>query len=870
MKHLFYIVLSVLLIAACSNKNNALLNRTFHNTTARYNGYYNSRIAIKESVQAYAANQTIDYDTLLSIFLNTDDNASSLYPAMDKAIEKSTQVIVDHSIEIRGEEFNKWVDENYLCVARAHFYKQDYDKAIEVLKYTTKKYPKRKGIAYHYSWLIRSLLKDNNSREAGIYLAELNKLEELKRKEQLCLEKTNALFFIQQENYDAAVIDVEDAVALERKKKEVLRLKYLLAQLYNLSGDGDKAIPILAEISKKSNNYDLAFAAVMMQAKSVGNKVDGYAVKKRLLAMLKDDKNVDFLDQIYYALAEIEWTELNIKQGLDYLQASVENSTGNNKQKSKSYNRIADYHYGEKDYQSAKTYYDSTLAYIPSGKNKEALEKLLKNLDILVVELDLIDRNDSLISIYKLSDTERIKKLTRVQDKIRRDKIKKAQEAKILADKKASQKTKSSKKKGSWYFYNDNARSLGLKEFKKVWGDRPNTDNWRLKSKLEDNTLANNNLANNPAGLPAVKVPSIEELSKDLPKSEGDVATLENQTMLALFQSGIVYKENFSDYNNAIEAYENLLSRYDTTSLQLNIYYQLYRLYKSKENQAGKEFFSFDSRSNSFYYEDLILNEYPDSEFAQLIKNPNYLKEKAAAELADANIYDKLYFNFRNQSDSVNKVMIDSVLATSLQDAIASKVLFLSARLSANMRDTTRLLADLGSIITNYPNEAVYPPALEMKNRLDALLNIKPAGNTTSTLAAKKPAPGDDQEIFDSSVAGSQYYLIICPKTLKMDINAFKNEIAVFNDTFFKGTKLSVNHSFIDNQNQIILIKTFKDVDQSNKYYQAVEDQKRSAVKMVGNKKLDHFPITTKNFITLFKNKNIDAYKDFYKKAYNL
>ena len=869
MKQILYIVLSVLLLAACSNKNSALLNRTYHNTTARYNGYYNSRIAIKESIQEYAANQTVDYDTLLSIFLNTDDNASSLYPAMDKAIEKSTQVIVDHSIEIRGEEFNKWVDENYLCVARAHYYKQDYDKAIEVLKYTTKKYPKRKGIAYHYSWLIRSLLKSGGVREAGIYLAELNKLEDLKRKEQLSLEKTNAQFFIHQENYKAAAIDVEDAIALEKKKKEELRLKYLLAQLYNLSGDGDKAIPILAEVSKKSNNYELAFAAVMMQAKSVENKVDGYAVKKRLLAMLKDEKNIDFLDQIYYALAEIEWTELNFQQGLDYLHASVENSVGNDKQKSKSYNRIADYHYGEKDYQNAKTYYDSTLAYIPSGKNKDNLEKLLKNLDILVVELDIIERNDSLISIYKLSDTERDKKLKRVQDKIRRDKIKKAQDAQVLADKKATQKSKTPKNKGSWYFYNDNTRNLGLKEFKKVWGDRPNVDNWRLKSKFESNGLANNNVSNNPAGLPQVTVPTVAELSKDLPTNDQDVAQLEGQTMMSLFQSGIVYKENFADYDNSIEAYENLLARYDTTSLKLNIYYQLYRLYKQKENQAGKEFFSFDTKSNSFYYEDLILNEYPDSEFAQLIKNPNYLKEKAAAELADASIYDKLYFNYRNQDDSTNRVTLDSILGTTLQDPIASKVLFLSARLAANMRDTTRLLADLGSIITNFPNEDVYPPAQEMKKRLDALLNIK-AAPTSNTLSANNASDSTSESLFESKVDGSQYYLIICPKSLNLDINTFKNEIALFNDIYFKGTKLSVNHSFIDNQNQIILIKTFKDVDQGNKYYNAIEDQKRSALKQVGNKKLAHFPITTKNFITLFKNKNVDAYKDFFKKAYNL
>lgn len=868
MKQFLYIILSVALFWSCSNKNDAFINKAYHNTTARYNGYYNSRVAIKESIQEYAATQTIDYDTLISIFLNTSDNASSLYPAMDKAIEKSTQVILDHSIEIRGEENNKWVDENYLCIARAHYYKQDYDKAIEVLKFTTKKYPERKGIAYHYSWLVRALLITDNSTDAGIYLAELNKLEELKRKEQLVAEKTNAQFYISQKNYEAAAIDVADAIALEKKKKEKYRLKYLLAQLYNLSGDGSKAIPILAEISKKSNNYELAFAAVMMQAKSVDNKVEGYAVQKRLLAMLKDDKNKDFQDQIYFALSEIEWAQLNFKEGLDYLQLSVETSVDNEKQKAKSYNKIADYYYAEKDYQLANTYYDSTLVYIPDGPAKKSLESLLSNLDVLVTELDIIDKNDSLIDIYRLTPEEQEKKLLRVQDKIKRDKIKKAQAEQDAAAKKAASAGKSTKKKGSWYFYNDNAKNLGGKEFKKVWGDRPLVDNWRLKAKLQQTGLFAETTTTSAAGIPVVDVPSVDELSSGLPKNSNDVAALQKQTMLSLFQSGIIYKENFNDYDNAIEAYENLLARFDTTSLKLNIYYQLYRLYKGKESQSGKEFFSFDTRSNSFYYEDLILVEYPESEFAQLIKNPNYLQEKAAEELAEASVYDNLYIQYLNQTDSVNRTMLDRTLQEDLLDPVASKVLFLSARLAANMRDTTRLLADLGSIVSNFKDEDVYPPALEMKKRLDALLDIKPTPSATTN--DPDTTSSTTASLFEDNVVGSQYYLIICPKGLKIDINGFKNEIALFNDSYFSGIKLSVNHSFIDNENQIILIKTFATTDDATKYYNAIEDQKRGALQQIGAKKLAHFPITTKNFITLFKNKNVDAYSAFFKKAYKL
>lgn len=874
MKRLFYIIIAFFSLWSCSNKNSAFINRVYHNTTARYNGYFNSRQSIKEGLRTYAEGQTESYDTLINIFTNTDDNPSSLFPAMDKAIEKSNQVIIDHSIEIRGEEFNKWVDENYLCIARGHFYKQDYEKAIEVLEFTTKKYPDRKGIEQHYSFLIRSFVKNDNSKDASIYLGAMNKLEDLKRKAQLTVAKTNAYFNIHQQSYERAIEFVEVAIKLERKRKEEYRLKYLLAQLYNLTGDGSKAIPILAEISKKSNNYDLAFAAVMMQAQSVDNKVSGYAVKKRLEDMLKDDKNEEYLDQIYYALAEIEWSQLNFKEGLDYLYLSVENSFNNNKQKAKSYNKIADYYYGEKSYQLAKINYDSTYAYLSDGSKKDNLKNLLVNLDELVVELNTIDKNDSLIYIYNLSPEEQSKKLDRVQDKIRRDKVKEKQLQQQAALKKANaaNNNKGSKQKGNWYFYNDNAKKLGQKEFEKVWGNRPLVDNWRLKSKLQQSGASANttNNANTTILATQVDVPSTAELKANLPKNNTEVAELEGQTMRALYQSGIIYKENFNDFDNAIEAYENLISRYDTTSLKLNVYYQLYRLYVAKENQSNNKFFAFDTKASSIYYEDLILVEYPNSEFASLIKNPNYLEEKEAEAKAEASVYDNLYLSYLNQTDSINRKMLDSALKEDLLAAVNSKVLFLSARLAANMRDTTRLLADLSNIVSNYTEEPVYEPALAMKKRLEDLLKIKPSATATNNNSVQDTTTATEEKIFEENVKGTQYYLIICPKSLKININDFKNEIATFNDTYFSNTKLSVNHSFIDNENQIILIKTFASEDEAVKYYNAIEDQKLSAMQQVGKSKLSHFPITTKNFINLFKNKNVEAYKKFFVKTYEL
>ena len=54
----------------------------------------------------------------------------------------------------------------------------------------------------------------------------------------------------------------------------------------------------------------MAFQAKINRALSFSGD-DSKSIKAQLLKMLKDDKNIEFFDQIYYALAEIEFKNKN-------------------------------------------------------------------------------------------------------------------------------------------------------------------------------------------------------------------------------------------------------------------------------------------------------------------------------------------------------------------------------------------------------------------------------------------------------------------------------------------------------------------------------------------------------------------------------
>ena len=60
---------------------------------------------------------------------------------------------------------------------------------------------------------------------------------------------------------------------------------------------------------------------------------DTTKIMKRFHKMLDDTKNADYLDRIYYAMAEVSEKDGNRENTITYLRSSVRTSKNNNKQK---------------------------------------------------------------------------------------------------------------------------------------------------------------------------------------------------------------------------------------------------------------------------------------------------------------------------------------------------------------------------------------------------------------------------------------------------------------------------------------------------------------------------------------------------------
>ena len=230
---------------------------------------------------------------------------------MDKAIKKGSIVIQRHSMKIKGKEYCKWIDDNYFMVGKSYFYKGEFDEAIKTFNFIKNEY-KKNEIRFKASlWLIRSYVEKGDFRTAESELEELLKNKRFPDKMEKELAVVASDFYVQNQDYSKAIQELKNATSQIKRKRKKVRYNYILAQIYQYSENYPLAQKHYELVLKANPEYEMEFNAKMNLARSLeGGTRDTEKMKQMLFKMTKDDKNKEYLDQIYYTIAEMD---LNIK-----------------------------------------------------------------------------------------------------------------------------------------------------------------------------------------------------------------------------------------------------------------------------------------------------------------------------------------------------------------------------------------------------------------------------------------------------------------------------------------------------------------------------------------------------------------------------
>lgn len=544
-------------------------------------------------------------------------------------------------------------------------------------------------------------------------------------------------------------------------------------------------------------------------------------------------------DQIYYALGDIELREGNRPKGISYLEKSVLVSKANKVQKSKSFLRLGKLYYLEKKYTKAQQYYDSTMSVLPKEHIEyEAILETNESLSELVSNLNIINEGDSLASLCKLSENELLARVDEIIEQKKLEKEAEDERKRLESIQNANSTTPSNggAPSGKFWAYDEKLRKIGYNEFKSIWGDRKLEDNWRRSDKssseFEEEIEETNEIA--------------EEFTPDfylktLPCNDNNkLLKIDEDVMNSLYKCGEIYKTKLKDETEAKKSFKELIKRYLPKERAVAGLYQLYLMTSGDEMKS---------------YKNNILTNYPNSEYAKIIKDPNYKQKAELASSKDAEDYKVAYTFFTKNNFDKAIEFSNKVIQTENDNIYRCKYYYLKAistgKKFASADSLKPLELALGDVVKNCEGEDVYEPS---KALLDKLRNVQSISDAQS---------GKSTYVYSSDAT---YFFVLVFPNKKGSINKAKTKVSDFNKASFSKKSLSVKSSFVDQETQVVVTRSFKGKEEAMDYYTAFKVNKKQVKDY--NKGFEFFIITDKNFSSLYVEKNIQEYVDFFNKNY--
>lgn len=897
-----------------ANKDTAV-DRKMQNLTARYNYVYNSNVLLTEYNEGLLQTFADNYEKILPVYLDpepqvvlnlTPGNANK---SLDDIIFKSQTIINEKS-------FSNYIDDAYMLLGKANYLKGNYFISSEYFDYTAKTYKDNlKTFIMALNWKARSQMELNNMVFADKILDTMLRAQDELKKDLSEPLATTAQMRIYQKRHKEAMLLLEAAIKNADDKKLKIRWLFILAQLQEKENDLQSALINYTKVESSNAPFEMYFHANLQRIK-LRAFISGVKINKEkaLLALLKDDKNADYTDQIYYQIGELFSKEANFIKAEENYQKSANKSVVNLNQKALSYLRIADLNFNEfKNYIKAKAYYDSTAVVMPKNfPDYENIIKKAQNLQYLSDRYTLISKEDTLQAIAKLPESERTVKIKDyLRPKVEVSTISNTNVGSLNNPDFITQSVSVSASSGSgstFYFNNNAAISSGFADFKKRWGNRNLEDNWRQSvrtSAQETNQiLSGGNVANGitpinngNTGTSADQTSLEKQFADALPFTPASVAASNQKIIDAYFEIASFYQQELNDRNESNKVYLELLRRFPENYHLAAIYYSLYLNYKGTK-EANE-------------YRQLVLTRFPQSDFAKIIIDPSYSVKQDVLENAINQKYNIAFDAYaKKEYTDVIKQANENITAFPTS-SLAPQYAYLKAISIGRTSKVDALLTEFNLITALYPNDLIITPLVrdhlkyidanieEFKQRPVALIdfdsneprfvnqagpvNAKPkpiesinAAITTETDTKpieKAPAKTADNKtdvdkplsIFSTATSNTYYYVIdVADASLTLSSSRFG--IGQFNRGNYPDNDLA--HKLVElDDDQLIYVTSFVDLEDAQIYEESIKGQLKNIMKVPASK-YKSFIISKENFEKLTDRTRVNEYLEFYKNNY--
>lgn len=766
------------------------LKKLFSNNFTYYNYYFNANRKFNEAFTEAYANQLDDYSQFISFYPYNLNSSAQNTITLDSVIQKATAGILLHDLR------NKWIDDLFLLIGKAYFFKKQYDSAAITFQYINYAFGPRDKDKYrkiigsnqggeqnlfnvfgsnekgnidpssHKShardealiWLVRSYIEFNRINEAVAIMHALKNAIRIPKSIEPFLKETEAYLFYKQHQFDSAANCLSSCIKQLYKGNTYARQAFLTAQLYEQAHQLEQATELYKKTIQKTIDPTLeAYARLHIlflnktnDPSLIQNNLD------ELLHMVKKEKYIAYRDVLYYIIATIEYNRGKLNETKKWLLESIKFSNNNPIQKDKALVLLGNIAFDEQQYSIAANWYDSiSITSLNTTEYKQANQRK-PYLSIIRRQQYIIDREDSLQHLASLPTEERTLALKKIVKQLRKQRGLKPEEETTGNTFSSNNTTVDIFNASNSYFANTSLKAQGYGSFVQIWGKRPNVDNWRRRAAIEKILTVNETNDENTNLSSSIDTTlseiTVDALLKNIPLTTTQINASNQRIQQVLKIIAETAINGLEAYSFAIENYLQLIKKSSSADVLATAYFNLIYCYTkiNKLDEANK-------------YKKLLVDKFPQSNWAKKLD-----KDSIKTKIAETNTaYDLIYNQFIEgnfEQALIQKQQFDSLYG---KDSYTPQLLFIQSIYYIKTKQDSIAIQQLQSIVQQFSTS---PISKRAQNIIAVLKRRKEIEERLNNLQITRIKEEEIEDILDIQEYKNLRYLFSKPDTTKAKI----------------------------------------------------------------------------------------------------
>ena len=911
---LMLLSVSMLIIGACSTKNNTAKTRWWHSFNARYNTYYNGSLAFIDGYEEKEKANQDNYTEVIPLNMVGNKNSVNLGRAnFDRAIEKSEKAIKLHSIKRRPvwtknrrktakdiewlnrKEYNPFLWKAWLMMGKSQFQTGRFDEAAATFSYMSRLYatqPAINGIAR--AWLTKCYVELGWLYDAEDVITKM-KRDTMHYKAKTDWDYAMASYHVKAQHYQEAIPYLRKVIKHEKRKKQKARQWFLMGQMQAILGNKDEAYKAFRHVVRLNPPYQLDFNARIAQTEVM----DGSQWKqkiRRLKRMAASDNNKEYLDQVYYAMGNVYLSRKDTANAIGAYEKGVKKATRTGVEKGVLLLHLGDIYWEMEKYSDAKRCYGEAIGLLDRERKDYAiLSERSKVLDELVPYTEAVYLQDSLQVLATLPESERNKAIDRVIEELKKkekEEKRAAQEAeaeKILQQQGAvgnrnntknnTANTPQNNKQTTWYFYNQMAVNQGKTLFQQQWGKRENVDDWQRINKTvvnmgggddevvaADSTMAGEGMTGEMTQTEEGqegKEEVADSVANDpherayylaqIPFTEEQKAESDNIIKDGLFYAGIIFKDKLNNLKMGEKTLMRLTTQYADYEKNDEAWYHLFLLYSRLGQQEKAEACLAH-----------LQNDYPESQWTILLSDPYFEENSRFGVHIEDSLYAATYEAFKaNRFDELKGNVKLSTERFPL-GAHRPKFIFVEGLTLLNEGDSKGCLERMKTVVEKYAESEVATMAgMIVKGVQEGRMLHQGRFDIGDVWSRRSSDMSDNDSVTTDTLSierNTNYLFLIASQTDSVNVNQMLYELAKYNFTNFLVRNFDIT---TDEENGIsrMMVSGFLSYDEALQYARRLYDNNEMMSML---RKCRHLIISEHNLKLIGTKYSYNDYESFY------